>query len=357
MLDLDALFAKVVAADASDLHLRVGSKPRLRIHGELQVEPGSPEVAAADLATLLAKSLHEGQRRRFEEEGEVDCSFLDATGARYRANFFRDAAGIAASFRCIPSKLRTLGELGLPDEVEELAHLRHGLVLVTGATGSGKSSTLAAVIDLINARYARHVVTLEDPVEFVHVDQRSMVRQRSVGDDVPSFASGVRDALRADVDVLLIGELRDLETTRAALSAAETGMLVFATLHTNDAAQTVDRLIDVFPPGEQEQVRAMLAESLQAVLSQVLLPRADHQGRVVATEMLVSTSAIEALIREGRTHDIPTFLQSGRDKGMWRLDDSLEKLLRQGVISRDEALSVARNRTRFDNRKPSLVSS
>ncbi len=355
MLDLDALFAKVVATDASDLHLRVGSRPRLRIHGELQVEPGFPVVEAADLATLLAKSLHDAQRRRFDEEGEVDCSCLDASGSRYRANFFRDAGGIAASFRRIPSKLRTLGELGLPDEVEELAHLRHGLVLVTGATGSGKSSTLAAVIDLINARYARHVVTLEDPVEFVHVDQRSMVRQRSVGDDVPSFAAGVRDALRADVDVLLIGELRDLETTRAALSAAETGMLVFATLHTNDAAQTVDRLIDVFPPGEQEQVRAMLAESLQAVLSQTLLTRADQQGRVVATEMLIATPAIESLIREGRTHDIPTFLQSGREKGMWRLDDSLEKLLRQGVISRDEALSVARNRSRLDGRKPSLV--
>ena len=198
-------------------------------------------------------------------------------------------------------------------------------------------------------------MTLEDPVEFVHANQRSMIRQRSIGDDVTTFASGVRDALRADTDVLLIGELRDLPTTRAALSAAETGMLVFGTLHTNDAAQTIDRLIDVFPPGEQAQVRAMLAESLAAVLSQMLLTRADRQGRVVATEMLMATPAIDSLVREGRTQDIPTFLQSGRDKGMWRMDDSIERLLRSGAISRDEALSAARNRNRLDSRKPTTV--
>ncbi len=357
MLDLAALFRLVNETDASDLHLRAGLPPRLRVHGELSVAEGMPPAEANDLAVLIDQSLHEAQRERFDRQGEVDCACVAEDGTRYRANFFRSAGGLAASFRRIPAEIRSLEQLAIPQEVDELAHFRNGLVLVTGATGSGKSSTLAALIDVINGQYMRHILTIEDPVEFIHKNQRSVVHQRCVGEDVADFATGVRDGLRADVDVLLIGELRDLETTRAALTAAETGMVVYGTLHTNDAAQTIDRMIDIFPMGEQDQVRAMLSESLRGVLSQTLLTRADRHGRVAATELLLTTPAIQSLIREGRTHEIPNCLQGGRDKGMWRLDDSLELLLRQGAISRDEAIAAARTRSRFESRKLSPVGS
>lgn len=350
MIDLAALFDQVVARQASDLHLRVGQKPRLRIHGELHDAEAAPVAEASDLETLLAQSVHDAHRQQFEELGETDCACHGPRGTRYRANWFREAGGIAVSFRRIPEQIKSIIELDLPPELDELAKIRHGMVLVTGSTGSGKSSTLAALIDRINRDHVRHIITLEDPVEFIHAPIRSMIRQRSLGDDVPSFAAGVRDALRADADVLLVGELRDLETTRAALTAAETGLLVFGTLHTNDAAQTIDRLIDVFPNAEQDQVRAMLAESLAAVVSQVLLTKSDRKGRIPATELLISTPAIQALIREGRTRDIPNCLQSGREKGMWRLDDSITRLMKLGAISVDEAQESRRDRGRLDRR-------
>jgi twitching motility protein PilT len=350
MLDLAALFDQVVARDASDLHLRVGQAPRLRVHGELLPLTHFAAAAAADLEALLEQSVHAGHRHQLEAQGEVDCACHGPGGTRYRANWFRDSNGIAVSFRRIPERVRSIRELGMPDELEELAKIRHGLVLVTGATGSGKSSTLAALIDRINRDHSRHIVTLEDPVEFLHAPVRSLIHQREVGEDVPDFESGVRDALRADVDVLLVGELRDLATTRAALSAAETGMLVFGTLHTNDAAQTVDRLIDVFPLAEQDQVRAMAAQSLAAVVSQILLSRADGTGRIAATELMIATPAIQSLIRDGRSKDIPNFLQSGREAGMWRMDDSITRLMKQGAISFDEAQGSRRFRGRLDRR-------
>jgi twitching motility protein PilT len=313
--DFPALFARVLADDASDLHLRVGCKPRLRIHGELAEIEKSDPVVAGDVDRLIVDMLTEAQQRRFSVEGEVDCSWVDAAGTRYRVNLFRDAAGLAGAFRRIPAQIQSIEALNLPEEVEQLAHLHHGLVLVTGATGSGKSSTLAALIDVINRHYVKHIVTLEDPVEFIHQGQRSIVQQRAVGDDVKTFAQGVRDALRADVDVLLVGELRDLETTRAALTASETGMLVYATLHTNDSSQTVDRVIDIFPHEEQAQVRAMLAESLSGVLSQSLLRRADRSGRVPATELLIATPASPRWCARARATRSRTSCRRARTRG------------------------------------------
>jgi len=350
VIDLAAMFAKVLEADASDLHLRVGRPPRLRLHGDLVPVETLGVAQASDLSRLSLEVLTDAQQARLAAENEVDCAWTEPSGTRYRASFFRDMAGLAVTFRRIASQVQTIESLNLPEEVERLAHLHHGLVLVTGATGSGKSSTLAALIDVINRHYVKHVVTLEDPIEFVHQGARSLIQQRAVGDDVPSFAQGVRDALRADADVLLVGELRDLETTRAALTAAETGMLVYATTHTNDAAQTIDRVVDAFPVGEQSQVRAILAESIAGILSQVLLRRADRSGRVPATELLIGTPAVGALVRDGKTHELANVIQGGRDKGMHRLDDSIERLIKHGIVMREEGVVSARHRTRFDRR-------
>jgi twitching motility protein PilT len=351
VFDLAVLLCEAETAAASDLHLRIGHPPRRRVDGELKAIEGHAPIVAADLERAVFGFLSPAQQRRLDEAGEVDCGCTDPAGVRWRVNAFKEHAGLAIALRRIPAQVLTLEALNLPESVEQFAHLRRGLVLVTGATGSGKSSTLAALIDVINATYTKHVVTLEDPVEFIHTNVRSLVQQRAVYEDVPDFATGVRDALRGDVDVLMVGELRDLETTRAAISAAETGLLVFGTLHTNDAVQSIDRMIDIFPEAEQHQVRAMLAESLVGVLSQVLLKRCDGTGRVPATELMVATPGVSALIREGKTFEIPNILQSGKALGMHRLDDSLDRLLRNGFIDREEAASVSRSPDRFDRRQ------
>ncbi len=350
MFDLQALFRAADALEASDLHLRTGQPPRLRVHGEVTVHESSAPLSEAEMAVVTGLLLPESQRARLARDGEVDSACVDDRGTRYRANFFRDASGLSAALRRIDPRIRTLAELALPPETEQLAHFRRGLVLITGATGSGKSSTLAALIDVINHQHARHVITLEDPVEFVHKSQLSVIQQRAIGEDVPDFATGVRDALRADCNVLQVGELRDLETMRAALSAAETGMLVYATLHTNDAAQSVDRIIDVFPVEEQAQARTMLAESLAGVLSQVLLKRRKGDGRIPATELMVATPAIGAIIRDGRSHELANAIQGGKARGMHRLDDSLERLLRDELVWREDVLACAHHRGRFERR-------
>jgi twitching motility protein PilT len=354
--ELLQIFREANAHDASDLHLRTGQPPRMRLHGELQPVAEMAPTREAELQALMKRFLTPLQESRFAAEGEVDCACVDDQGTRYRANFFRDSTGVSAALRRIPSRMQSLSELSLPPEVEQLAHLRRGLVLVTGATGSGKSSTLAALIDVINHQYARNIITLEDPVEFIHKSALSMIRQRAIGDDVPDFATGVKDALRADCNVLLVGELRDVETMRAALTAAETGLLVYSTLHTNDTAQTVDRVIDIFPVEEQAQVRAMLAECLAGVLSQTLLKNAKVRGRIPATELMITTPAIASIIRDGRSHEILNVIQGGKGKGMHRLDDSLERLVREDRIYKDEALAACRNRVRFE-RKPTATAS
>lgn len=344
------LFEAVVSAEASDLHVQVAQPPRIRVHGDLVPISGFPAITDAEFLQLTVEILSSVQRRRMEAEGEVDVAFTDEGGTRYRASFCRSISGGSAAFRRIPARIRSIEELLLPDSVEALAHLRRGLVLVTGATGSGKSSTLAAILGAINHRYARHIVTLEDPIEYLHSNDLSIVHQREFGEDFQDFARGVRDSLRADTDVLLVGELRDCETTHAALTAAETGLLVFGTLHTNDAPQTVDRLIDMFPAHDQPQVRAMAAESLAAVLSQALLARAEVRGLVPATELLRATPAISALIRANKVHEIGNAIQCGGALGMHRFDDSIDRLLREGLIDRDEAAAHSRRRSRADRK-------
>jgi twitching motility protein PilT len=330
-----------VENQASDLHLSAGLPPMLRVHGEMQ------RIDAAALThdcvhAMVCALMNEAQRRQYQETLEIDFSFEMAALARFRVNAFHQARGAAAVLRAIPSKVLTLAQLNAPAIFGELALRPRGLVLVTGPTGSGKSTTLAAMVNHLNESAPHHILTVEDPIEFVHESKQCLINQREVGSTTRSFASALRSALREDPDVILVGEMRDLETIRLAMSAAETGHLVFATLHTSSAAKTIDRIIDVFPGEEKDMIRTMLAESLQAVISQTLCKTRDGQGRVAAHEIMLATPAIRNLIRENKVAQMYSSIQTGSSTGMQTLDQSLAELMRRGLISPAQARAKAK---------------
>jgi len=334
MTSIGALLRFAVQQQASDLHLSAGEPPMLRIHGDMCRIDGAA-LTAEDTHRLIFDVMNDAQRRTFQDKLECDFAFpLDDT-RRFRVNVFVQNRGEGAVFRAIPSKIPRFDDLGLPEVVRHLCDEEKGLVLVTGPTGSGKSTTLAAMIDYLNETMAGHILTLEDPIEFVHAPKRSLVNQREVGTQTHTFTAALRSALREDPDVILVGELRDLETISLALTAAETGHLVFATVHTSSAPKTVDRLVDVFPPAQQAQVRAMLSESLLGVVTQMLLHKVGG-GRVAALEILVGTAAVRNLIRESKTHQIPSAMQVGSKVGMQTMDAAVAQLLSRGLVTLDE---------------------
>jgi len=335
-MDIADLLIQTKERDGSDLHLSAGSRPLMRLHGELT--PLEEEELSKDTVhRMIYEVLNDDQRRLFEENRDLDFAIEVGEVARFRVNVFNQRNGQGAVFRVIPTRIPTFEELGLPEVVRTLATRENGLVLVTGPTGSGKSTTLAAMIDLVNSRSKKHIITLEDPIEFVHKSKSGLVNQRELGSHTKSFASALRAALREDPDVILVGEMRDLETISLALTAAETGHLVFATLHTKSAPKTIDRVIDAFPPTQQQQIRVQLAEALQGVVSQLLLPTKDKKGRVAALEIMVATVAIRNLIREAKTHQIPSSIQTGMQLGMQSLEQALRNLVIQGRVDRAQA--------------------
>jgi twitching motility protein PilT len=346
MARIDSFFKFMLEQSASDLHLSTGNQPMLRIHGEL-VRIDAPPLDSDDLKALVYEIAPETKIKAFEETGDVDFGYEFPGIARFRANFLNQKQGIAAVFRLIPSKVYTCEELGLPPVLKRFAMLKKGLVLVTGPTGSGKSTTLAAMIDYANLHRKDHIITVEDPIEFVHRSQQSLVNQREVGMHTKSFASALRGALREDPDIILVGEMRDLETIELALTAAATGHLVFGTLHTSSAAKTIDRIIDVFPTNQQNQVRAGLSESLKGVVAQNLFRRIDKKGRCAALEILVCDNPIQNLIREGKTHQIPGMMQVGKRKGNQPLDDAIMEHLRGAKITPEEAYEKSIDKKKF----------
>lgn len=348
-LDLITALGQVVVRGASDLHVTLDVPPMLRIDGDLQPLEMFDAWSREKITSSLLGILTPLQLEKFERELELDFTYVLEDGTRFRVNLYRQRGTLGGVFRRIPSEIVKLETLGIPASVGDFAQLPRGLVLVTGPTGSGKSTTLAALIDLINSTYARHIVSVEDPIEFLHHAKRSIVNQREVGSDTHSFSAALKHVLRQDPDVILIGELRDLETISVALTAAETGHLVFATLHTQDAPQTIDRIIDVFPPHQQEQVRTQLAATLRGVVSQALIKRADGKGRAVATEILVTTPAVSNLIREGKTYQIVSTMQAGRSHGMHTMDQHLAKLIKAETITYDAALEQAHDKNGLDN--------
>ncbi len=337
MYDIGELLLRVRSEGGSDLHLTVGIAPVIRIHGKLCPVDGPP-LTAQDTKELVLSIMTETQRAALETEREHDFAYSLPGEARFRANAYYQRNSLGAAFRLIPKNIRTFEELGLPPVLKEMADKRRGLILVTGPTGSGKSTTLAAAIDHINRTRSEHIVTIEDPIEYLHTHIKSVVNQREVGSDTQSFMRALRHVLRQDPDVILIGEMRDLETVSSALTAAETGHLVFAMLHTNDAVQTVDRIIDVFPPYQQSQVRTQLAGALQGVVSQQLLPTPDGDGRVLAVEVMVATHGVRNIIREGKAHQLCTIMQTGSQQGMVTMDSSLADMYLRGRISYDTAM-------------------
>jgi twitching motility protein PilT len=336
---IDELLERMVAQGASDLHITTGSEPAIRVNGRLQRLDDVARLSADDSQRLLYRILSTEQQKQLEIKRQIDLSYSIPGLARFRANVYFQRESLGAAFRLVPAELKTLDDLGLPQQLHELAKKPRGLVLVTGPTGSGKSTTLAAVIDEINRNRHDHIMTIEDPIEFLHRHKNCIVNQREIGPDAISFAEALRGALRQDPDVILLGEMRDLETIATALTAAETGHLVFATLHTQDAPSTVDRLIDVFPAAQQEQIRVQIASTLQAIVTQTLVPTIDGAGRVPAVEILYPDDAVRNLIRQAKVEQIYSIMQTGTQRGMQTLEQALVDLVARGKISQDTAIA------------------
>src|SRR5471032_2598286 len=342
---IDSFFEKVVETKASDLHMQEGQPPKMRLHGDIQKIRDEP-LTHAEMEQMLSEVVGPKRWEKYVKTGDVDCAYQLNEDARFRCNLHKQIHGHGGIFRLIPNKIATLEQLKVPQVIKKFANIKGGLVLVTGPTGSGKSTTLAALIDYINSSYSRHIITIEEPIEFVHPNKLSIITQREVGEDTNSFADGLKNAMREDADVVLVGEMRDLETIALALTAAETGMLVFGTLHTNNARKTVDRMIDVFPSSQQPQVRTMLSASLRGIVAQLLMKKVGG-GRVAVNEILIANNAVSSIIREGAVEKLTDVLISGRSEGMQFMDDAINSLLQQGVISAEEAYMKAIDKTRF----------
>jgi len=348
-VDIDALLYDLVGKDASDLHLKAGQPPVMRIRGTLR-RSEFPAIDAGELQDALMAMLSDDRKHKLEDFKELDTSYFIKGLARFRVNMFWQRGKLGAVFRVIPFKIRTIDELRLPQITKSIALAPRGLVLVTGPTGSGKSTSIAAMLNYINVSKRLHIMTIEDPIEYTHEDRISIVNQRELGTDTHTFAEALKHVLRQNPDVILVGEMRDLETIQLAITAAETGHLVLSTLHTVDAPQTIDRIIDVFPPAQQAQIRTQLSVTLQAVISQTLLPKKGGEGRVAAFEVMVATPSVRTLIREAKTHLLYLDLQTGSDVGMQTLDGSLLGLLKDGLIDYDQALAKCSNANEFQRR-------
>jgi len=346
-LRIEILLEEVIRKRASDLHLQVSLPPMLRVDGKLMPIPGYAPLNEENVELLIFAILDEEQKQILLKDKEFDFSFAFGDLGRFRVNAFHERGNLAAALRLIPNEIKTISELGLPPIVNGFANYPRGLVLVTGPTGSGKSTTLAALIDQINSEKAHHIITIEDPIEFTHKSKQSVIVQREVHYDTYSFSAALRSSLREDPDVVLIGEMRDLETISAAITIAETGHLVFATLHTNSAAQSIDRMIDVFPPHQQPQIRSQLANILMAICSQRLVP-AIGGGRIAAAELLIATPAVRNIIREGKSHQLDAVIQTGGDQGMQSMDKTLVNLVQAGTITYDEAKNYAVDMSEFE---------
>ena len=343
---IDAYFAKLIELGGSDLHLSQGQPPKIRVHGS--IKPISDEILTQEIIEPMMHEICEERAwAKYLERGDLDFAYEMDADNRFRCNYFRQQNGMGCVFRIIPTKIASLEQLGIPPVVKEFGHLRGGLVLVTGPTGSGKSTTLAALLDYINVNFRRHIITIEEPIEFVHRNKKSIITQREVPIQTPTFADGLRAALREDADIVLVGEMRDLETISLALTAAETGLLVFGTLHTNNARKTVDRIVDVFPADQQSQVRTMLAASLKGVVAQLLMKKADGRGRVAVNEIMISNAAVSSIIREGATQKLYDVIIGGKAQGMQFMDEAIWTKLRDGLVSPMEAYMKAIDKARF----------
>ena len=348
---IDVFFQALVDQGGSDLHLSEGEPPKVRVHGDvtpIREEPLTHEEMIELMEPICPPKLW----KEFCEIGDADFAYEMDETSRFRCNYMKQQRGYCCVFRLIPTKILTLEQLNVPEQIKRFGEMRSGLVLVTGPTGSGKSTTLAALIDYINTNFARHIITVEEPIEFVHPSKKSIITQREVPNNCPSFADGLRASLREDTDIVLVGEMRDLETISLALTAAETGLLVFGTLHTNNARKTVDRIIDVFPAEQQSQARTMLAGSLRGVVAQLLMKRCDKPGRVAVNEILFATPAVSAIIREGATQKLADVIVGGKAMGMQFMDDAIWQKLQQGMVTPEEAYMKAIDKARFKNFLP-----